>query len=180
MMNYKIKVLIAGFCGINLCSCMIYDDSQSANYQTYAYDNSQLYPQTNYTISDAGYAGYRTQPSEGTVTVPDSYHVGEYHSPVSFKDRDKTWVSSQNPQGYTIEIAEGEKASQVAQKLYKTPKNDRMAQVKYQQNGKAYYKGVYGTYPDAESAQKALDALPPEIKQGAGIKNWGSVQNNLD
>ena len=155
------------------------DDNEgySPNYQTYTYDNSQLYPQVNYGSADAG---YRYSASDQVVTVPDSYHVGEYHSPVSFKDRDKTWVSGQNPQAYTIEIAEGYKAAQVAQKLYKTPKNDRMAQVKSQTNGKAYYKGVYGSYPDAISAQKALEALPDDVKQGASVKNWGAVQQNLD
>jgi septal ring-binding cell division protein DamX len=119
------------------------------------------------------------QSSQGVV-VPDSYHVGEYHSPVSFKDRDKGWVSSQNPQGYTIELADDQKASKVAQKLYKAPKNDRMAQVRYQKNGKPYYKGVYGTYNSPEAAQKALDQLPAELKQGAGVKSWGSVQENLE
>lgn len=167
---------MVGICAANLSSCMVYDDS-TPNYQTYAYDGSQMYPQDNYSVGSGNRYQYQ---SEGTVSVPDSYHVGEFHSPVSFKDRDKQWVSSQNPQGYTIEVADGDKASQVAQKLYKAPKNDRMAQVKYQQNGKTYYKGLYGTYPDAESAQKALDALPPEIKQGAGIKNWGSVQGNVE
>lgn len=176
-MNYKWKCIVLGISALNLCSCMVTDnEGYSPSYQSYAYDNSQLYPQINYSYERS----YRYATSGQMVTVPDSYHVGEYHSPVSFKDRDKTWVSSQNPQGYTIEVAEGEKASQVAQKLYKTPKNDRMAQVKYQANGKPYYKGVYGNYPDAASAQKALDALPAEVKQGASVKNWGAVQQNLE
>lgn len=55
-----------------------------------------------------------------------------------------------------------------------------MAQVKYYQNGKTHYKGLYGTYDSQEAAQKALESLPPEIKQGAGIKDWGSVQGNLN
>jgi hypothetical protein len=152
------------------------EDSEgyTPSYTTYTYDNSQLYPPVNYTSYDSSYK------SSEQVSVPDSYHVGEFHSPVSFKDRDKNWVNGQNPQSYTIEIAESDKAAQVAQKLYKAPKNDRMAQVKYNAKGKAYYKGVYGTYPDAASAQKALDSLPAEVKQGASVKNWGSVQQNLE
>ena len=179
MNENKAKYIIAGLCVINLSSCVIYDNTSNVPaYQTYTYDNSQLYPQ-DYNANDLNYR-YSSSQGSGTVAVPDSYHVGQFHSPVSFKDRDKTWASGQNPQGYTIEIAEGDKASQVAQKLYKAPKSDRMAQLKYENNGKAYYKGVYGSYPDAASAQKALDALPPEIKQGAGVKNWGSVQQNLE
>ena len=177
MRHRTIKAIVLGFCTVGLSSCMVYDDNLAGNYQTYAYNDNQLYPKMDYSSSNAG---YQYQLSEGAVRVPDSYHVGEFHSPVSFKDRDKTWVTGQNPQAYTIELADGEKASQVAQKLYKTPKNDRMAQIKYQRNGKDYYKGVYGTYPDAQSAQKALEGLPEDIKKGAGVKNWGSVQNNLE
>jgi septal ring-binding cell division protein DamX len=150
------------------------NEGYTPNYPSYTYNDNQL---INYNSSDAG---YRHTDGGQQVAVPDSYHVSEYQPPVSFKDRDRTWVSGQNPQGYTIELAEGEKASQVAQTLYKTPKNDRMAQVKSQVNGKAYYKGVYGTYPDAASAQKALDALPDEVKKSAGVKSWGTVQQNLE
>ena len=176
MINNKIKLIALAFCAVNLSSCAMYDDTLTT-YQSYAYDDSRLYPQVNYRLNNYS---YQTRPGNQAVSVPDSYHVGEYHSPVSFKDRDRSWVSSQNPQGYTIEVADDEKASKVAQKLYKAPKNDRMAQVKYQRNGKAYYKGLYGTYDSPEAAQKALDALPPEIKQGAGVKNWGNVQGNLN
>lgn len=173
-MNTQWKILILGGVILNLSSCMMNDnEGYTPNYQMYTYDNTPLYSNN---FQDDGYK----IPNSSNVVVPNSYHVGEYHSPVSFKDRDRTWVSDQNPSGYTIEIAEGDKASEVAQKLYKTPKNDRMAQVKYQSQGKAYYKGVYGTYPDAESAQKALDTLPDDVKQGASVQSWGSVQKNLE
>lgn len=168
--------MAVGLCAINLSSCIAYEENNSPSYETYTYNDSQLYAQGYYSTSNYNY-NYNQQ--HQSVAVPESYHVGEYHSPVSFKDRDRTWVNGQNPQGYTIEVADDEKAAQVAQKLYKAPKNDRMAQIKYQRNGKAYYKGLYGTYDNAQDAQNALDALPAEIKQGAGVKNWGSVQGNL-
>ena len=155
---------------------MIYEKDEYTNkYQASYYDSSKLYPAVNYNNLEARYST-----NEQTITVPSSYHVGEFHSPVSFKDRDRTWVANQNPKAYTIEIAEGEKASQVAQQLYKTPKNDRMAQIKSQYNGKAYYKGVYGSYLDAASAQKALEALPQEVREAAQVKNWGEMQQNLE
>lgn len=143
------------------------------SYQGYAYNDAQMYPQMDY-----GYSDYEYSNQSQMVDVPDSYHVGEYHAPVSFKDRDKQWVNSQNPQKYTIELADDEKAAAVAKKLYQAPKSDRSAQVQYQKNGKSYYKGVYGSYDSPEAAQKALDGLPTDIKQGAGVKNWGSVQGN--
>lgn len=178
MMQHIIKGVILGSCILNLTSCMVQDEANySASYQTISYNSSPYYPMSDYSTSDAG---YRYQTGSTEVTVPDSYHVGAFHSPTSFKDRDKTWVSGQNPQGYTIALAEGEKAAQVAKTLYKTPKTDRTAQVKLQQNGKAYYKGLYGSYPDAASAQKALDALPDDVKKGAAVTTWGSIQGGVE
>ena len=85
----------------------------------------------------------------------------------------------QNAQGYTIELADGDKAAQVAGALYKAPKNQRTAEVKYQQGGKTYYKGLYGSYPSYDAAQQALSTLPADVKQKAGIKSWGSVQHGV-
>ncbi len=114
------------------------------------------------------------------VTVPETYHVGAYHSPVSSKDRDKQWVSEQNPAGYTIEIADSEKASQVANTLYQAPKNEHMAEVPYSRNGGAHYKGLYGSYGTYEAAQKALQGLPDALKQQAGIKSWRDIQGTVN
>jgi septal ring-binding cell division protein DamX len=179
-MNNKIKFTALGFCALGISSCMM-EDSTSRNlvYPAYpSYDNRQFYNQGNLDMVNYSdnYKYNEAYESKQSVVVPDSYHVGEMHSPVSFRDRDQTWVSGQNPQAYTIELAEGDKASQVAQVLYKAPKNDRMAQIKYEQGGKEYYRGVYGSYHSAEEAQKALDALPADIKGRASVKNWRSVQ----
>lgn len=175
-MKHSTLFWVLGLCTVGLSSCVSYQENYTPGYQAYVYDNSQLYPQGNYRML---HSDERNQGNQA-INVPDSYHVGEYHSPVSFKDRDRNWVSSQNAEGYTIEVADDEKASQVAEKLYKAPKSDRMAQVKYQHHGKTYYKGVYGTYNNAKEAQKALDALPEDIRNGAGVKSWGSIQNNLE
>lgn len=179
MMNSKIKFAVAGFCALGLSSCTMLDDGTGDNLYYSGYpssnDNYAFMPNNanvmnyNYKYNDPG------QPKQDVV-VPDSYHVGDMRTPVSFQDRDKTWVSNQNPQSYTIQLTDGDKAAKVAQVLYKTPKSDRVAQVKYQRGGKEYYRGVYGSYPSAAEAQKALDALPSEIKSGATVKNWGSVQ----
>ncbi len=170
--------LVLGFSIIHLCSCTIADEEYNTiSYTMPAYDPNPLYPSVDANNTDTN---YRTPKTSDNVIVPESYHVGQFHAPTSFKDRDRTWVSSQNAQSYTIEIAEGEKAAQVARALYATPKTDRMAQVKYQLRGKAYYRGVYGSYPDAASAQNALDALPADIKQNAQIKNWESMQQNME
>jgi len=175
-MNNQFKLIAIVLCSLNLTACILGEESSNTVYTNYVYDDRQFYPQGYYQRNE-----YSSSYSSGqSVEVPESYHVGAYHSPVSSKDRDRSWVEGQNPQGYTIEVADEEKAAQVANKLYKAPKADRMAQVKYQRNGKPYYKGLYGTYDNAEAAQKALDSLPAEIKQGAGVKNWGSIQQNIN
>lgn len=171
----NIKIISISLCAISLSACMI-DDGQdmTSNYQSYDYKNTPLYPE--------GYdstAIYSDETAKKEVVVPESYHVGAMQSPVSPKDLDKSWVRSQNPMGYTIQIANDEKAAHVAGALQKAPKNERMAEIKSQRDGKANYIGLYGTYPNYDAAHKALDALPADIKQGAGIKSWGSVQQTV-
>lgn len=179
-MNNNFKFAVVGFYILSMSSCAMMDNSTGANltypaYASYAsYEDSLGYMRNNYKMPN-GY-NYKYYEGKQDVLVPDSYHVGDMRSPVSFKDRDQVWVSSQNPQSYTIELANGDKAAKVAQTLYKAPKKERMAQVKSERDGKDYYQGVYGSYGSAAEAQKALDALPPELKSGASVKNWGSVQ----
>lgn len=171
-MNKKINLALMTLCAFTLSSC--YTDTDYIRYPAYSYSNlNEPYSIKTYNMANYDYKYQERQ----EVKVPDSYYVGEYHSPVSFKDRDQTWVNSQNPQGYTIELTEGDRASQVAQVLTKVPKSDRMAQVKYDRDGKTRYKGVYGTYKTAEEAQKALNSLPSDIKGGASVINWSSVQH---
>ena len=177
-MNNNIKFAIVGVCVLGMSSCVIMENSTSdnLNYPAYASYDNQIFTKNYYNSMNYNYKENYRYTSQKEVVVPNSYHVGQMSSPVSFKDRDQNWVQSQSPQSYTIELSEGDKASKVAQTLYKAPKNDRMAQVKYQHNGKEYYRGVYGSYNSAAEAQKALDSLPPEVKSGASVKSWGSVQ----
>ncbi|WP_058520091.1 SPOR domain-containing protein [Legionella tucsonensis] len=170
-MNKKINLALIAIGAFIISSCT--KESDYMTYPAYSYtDTTEPYAMKSYNMVNYDYRYQQKQ----EVKVPNSYYVGELHSPTSFKDRDQSWVNSQNPQGYTIELVENDKASRVAQVLYKAPKNDRIAQVKYDRDGKTRYKGVYGTYNTAEEAQKALNALPPEIKSSASVINWSSVQ----
>ena len=175
MLN-KTRILSICVCVSSLSACTTYGPDNSTSAQPYAYEApQQLYPE--------GYesTGYNEQPQgKQPVVVPESYHVGVNHSPTPHTDRDKEWVNSQNSQAFTIELADEEKASQVANTLYKAPKNERMGEVKYQRDGKTYYKGLYGSFPSYEAAQQALSALPSDVKQNAGIKKWASVQNGVN
>lgn len=171
MLN-KTRIVSVFICVSGLSACTS-DSPPVYNYPTYTYDNTQLYPQS----YEGGYAELPQEKKQ--IEVPETYHVGSYHSPTSHTDVDRSWVKSQNGQSYTIELADSDKASQVAGKLYKTPKNQRTAEVKYQRDGKTYYKGLYGTYPSYEAAQQALSALPEDVKQTADIKTWSAVQSGV-
>lgn len=167
------KLFTLSLCLGTLSSCTTIDGpyTQTTVYQPYSYTNTSYYQQG---YNDNLNNGYYTPKKE--VVVPESYHVNAYQSPVSHKEVDRTWVDQQNPQGYTIEVANGEKAAEVAKTLYKAPKTDRRAEIQYSQDGKTYYKGVYGSYNSYGEAQKAMNNLPADLRQNAGIKNWGSVQ----
>lgn len=172
----KTKIICVSFCVIHLSACMTSGANHYTTPQPYDYQTTPLYPEgydNTVVYSNAAFE------EKQELVIPNSYHVGTAQSPIASKDLDKSWVNNQNPGNYTIQISEDEKAAHVAGVLQKAPKNEHMAEVKYQQNGKAYYKGLYGSFPTAEAATKALDALPADIKEGAKIESWGSVQQNV-
>ena len=177
-MNSKNSAIISiTLCVFSLSACTSLYNKPSYNTQSANSKNRdaaiQLYPDG----YDNGGAYAPDQINAKTVGVQNSLHVDDTAAPPSFKDRDNSWVSKQNPQGYTIEIAHGEKANDVASTIQKAPKNERAAEVKYKQDGKQFYKGVYGSYPTYEAAQQALNALPDDVKQGASVKTWGNIQS---
>lgn len=140
------------------------------------YGSTLLYPEGYESTSDR--SNNLTELNETkTVSVPDTYLIGRDSTPMPHTDMDKTWVNSQDAAAYTIELANGDKASDVANTLYHAPKRERMAEIKYQRDGKTYYKGVYGTYPTREAAQQALKDLPEQVKQHADVKTWSTVQS---
>jgi septal ring-binding cell division protein DamX len=176
MLN-KMKLISVGIGLAGLSACATNNSADYTYYQPYNY-NAEV---TNYypTAYDSTmYTDYYSEKKQ--VQVPDSYHVGISHSPTSHKNVDSEWVRSQNSQNYTIELTDGDKASQVANTLQKVPKNQRTAEIQYQRDGKTYYKGLYGTYPSYEAAQQALGALPADIKDKAGVKTWSNVQRTVN
>ena len=110
------------------------------------------------------------------VTVPHSYHFAQHKSPKKHHSRDQNWVNQQNPQQYTIEIANQSSAAKVAKILHSTPKHERTAQIAYQGSHKKQYIGVYGSFATPEQAKQALKKLPPEMRQHAYVTQWKKVQ----
>ncbi len=109
------------------------------------------------------------------VVLPATYYLAE-GKPVSHQVSDTTWVDKQDSAGYTIQLADNDNAPQVAQTLQKAPKNARMAQVQYNDNGKSGYIGVYGTYATKEEADAALAKLPANLQTAAKVEPWSTVQ----
>ncbi|OGV30940.1 MAG: hypothetical protein A3E88_00745 [Legionellales bacterium RIFCSPHIGHO2_12_FULL_35_11] len=173
-----IKITIITLAASYLSACLMDGTSGYHNDRGYnGYDSQMIYPDS-YNAYDQGYNSNNYTPSSeggGRVVVPSSYHVGS-GNPTSSKDVDKSWVHSQNPTSYTIEIANDKKPSKVAGVLYKAPKNERSAEVKTN-NGD--YKGLYGTYTSYEAAQEKLNQLPEEVKGSASIQSWGNVQKDV-
>lgn len=177
------RLFVLSLCCVGLSACGTMNSQRDYSYETsggyYGASDSNVYSSSAYSYN-ASYDNYSGDQdplvSVQGVTVPETYHVSTEHAPVPAKDRDRTWVSEQNPQGYTIEIADGDKASQVASKLVQAPKKERAAEVQYFRNGGQYYKGLYGSYSTEEAAKQALDALPDGLKQQAGVKSWRDVQ----
>lgn len=177
-MRNNIPVMSILLCVSGLSACTM-DDGSS----TYSSELPYRYQNQNIQLYSDGYQGspYRSDwQDKKEVAVPESYHVGNGHAPVPAKDRDREWVTGQNPQSYTIELADDEKASAVANTLYKTPKNEHSAEVKYKNNNTTHYKGLYGSYPSKDAAEQALSTLPQDIKQRATVKTWGTVQQGMD
>jgi hypothetical protein len=103
----------------SLCACATYNPGGYTTSLPSSTDHgTELYPEG---YENTGYSSdYHQQ-----VSVPDSYHVSSYHPPEKSKNVDEQWVGGQNPTGYTIEVADGDKASSVANTLLQAPKNER-------------------------------------------------------
>jgi septal ring-binding cell division protein DamX len=172
----KTRLLCLCFCSFCFTACTSYGPSNNDSIYQYSSVSTPIYLED---YSDNGYYSDESQ-SKKEIVVPDSYHVGMNHAPSSHTDRDKEWVNNQSAESYTIELADGDQAAEVAKTLYKAPKKERMAEIKYQRAGKTYYKGLYGTYPNYEAAQEALKSLPEDMKQKAGVKPWSSIQRSVN
>ncbi len=175
------RIIIVFFTLTYLTACSIDGTTNSLyNYGSYNYGNApMIYPDSyNSYQYPEGYSPNNSQTPMATekVEVPDSYHMG-YGHPTSAKDMDKNWVKGQNPNSYTIELANDSKPSKVAGILYKAPKNERSAEIR---TNKGSYTGVYGTYPSYEAAKAKLESLPEDVKQNANIKTWGNIQSETN
>lgn len=174
-MSRKIYCLIA----LMISSPLIFLQGCTSFLNQPSYEQTENYDNYYSQEQDESYTGGQFVPRARHVTVPETYHTSQGRSPTSHKQKDKSWVKTQNPNTYTIEIADDNNPATVAKKLFKAPKDHRMAQIKYDKNGKKHYTGVYGSFKSKEEAQKALEKLPAEVKAKAGIEQWSKVQTKV-
>ncbi len=146
----------------------LYDNKSSATTEYFpAIDN----------ISFDNYHSNSNEPSDQqTVSVPDSYHLGLSNTPPASKDEDRSWIKQQSPNDYTIQVAQSTKPAQVANTLQQLPRSNHNAEVRTQSGP---YVGLHGSYATRVEAEEAFNKLPPTIKANAQVKNWQSVQNEV-
>ena len=188
MFSIPIKGLLTTVNALTLTACVAFNENfyheaptPPYHHATYHTNESHYDPGANYPSATTihYYPQAMTSPNN---YLPSSNYLDliaqpeEINSPVKAKDMDTDWVNNQNPGTYTIEVADSEKASEVAGILYHSPKKERMAEIPYQQGRKTHYKGLYGSYDSKETAQKALNELPPDIQKQAGIVQWQAIQ----
>lgn len=176
-MHKTIKTLSIVLLSSTLCAC-IYNEGEF-RFQPYDERTVSNPPQTYQNFNDYNYKAEAQREEKREVVVPETYHMQTYQGPQAHKSRDRRWVETQDPKGYTIEVADSSRPSEVANKLHQAPRNQRMAEVQYRQNGSAYYKGLYGSYSSYEEAERALHSLPEEVRSGAKISTWNKVQSNV-
>lgn len=187
--RYRSRGLVVGLCSFGLCALgLTACQTTSSTGQTYETSGGYYETYSNANFMDNAtdspfYEDYTdaraTEGGGGGVTVPETYHVGAYHSPVASKDRDRSWVAQQNPQEFTVQIADSEKAAQVAGQLVQTPKKEHSAEIQYYRNGNPHYKGLYGSYSSYDAAQKALQSLPENVRKQANIRTWSEIQTSV-
>lgn len=152
-------------------SCLLFSACSQINYPRN--DN----PDWIYPVSNPYDPDFTEQPKESRP-LPKFVKTAEVpQAQVSAKNADLGWIYQQDPQNYTIVVASDNKPLQVSKSLMQTPKTQRSAAFKYQQNGELYYSGVYGSYTQQADAQMALQQLTPELQSQAKIVKWSDVQS---
>jgi len=165
-------IIILGVIGLSACSTL----QPNAGFNPYPYDynnNAPLYPES-YESTSAP----TTYPIEETSQKFMNTSTVATRQPA--KDVDHQWIASQSAQAYTIVLSNSEHPSTVASALSQAPKNQRMAEIKYQKDNQAYYEGLYGSYPTREAAEEAYNALPTDLKSGANVAPWSAVQRQVE
>jgi len=93
-----------------------------------------------------------------------------------------SWLWSQDPSSYTLQILGSRSSISVNQFLRKYANlNGKAVYFHTRHNARDWYTVVYGVYSDKTAAKKAIDRLPPEIKSSSPwIRSFSSIHAELD
>jgi DamX protein len=93
---------------------------------------------------------------------------------------DEGWLLGQAPENYTVQLF-GSHDRQAAERFKETHRvKDRLATYRTNRDGKDWYVVVTGSYTSRDAAQRAIQALPAEVKRNnPWPRNLASVQDSI-
>jgi len=93
-----------------------------------------------------------------------------------------SWLWSQDPRSYTLQLLGARQPTSVKQFLRKyTNLSGKAVYFHTRHDTRDWYTVVYGVYPDRESAKRAIERLPAELKSSSPwIRSFASIHAELD
>ena len=92
----------------------------------------------------------------------------------------EAWLLQQNPDNYTIQLMSTLQEQPLVRFIQQHQLEDDGAYYKKHYDGKTWHTLVYGTYPDANSARTAMEALPDDLHAlGPWLQNIRNVQQSI-
>ncbi len=97
-------------------------------------------------------------------------------------DKNASWLWSQDPSNYTLQLLGARQSDSVKKFLRKyTNLNGRAVYFHTRHDARDWYTVVYGVYPTRESAKQAIARLPAELQSASPwIRSFSSIHAELD
>jgi len=100
--------------------------------------------------------------------------------PAGSEIRDTSWVVSQPPDRYTIQVLGTENEVLLRHQIKRGGLLDKVAYYKKSRDGIPWYSLIYGSYASRAEAQSAAQGLPPSLSKGKPwIRKIGDIQASL-
>ena len=117
--------------------------------------------------------------SSKLVTQPVSGEKPSTNTPAS---ADESWIWSQDPSNYTLQLLGARQTDSVQQFLRKySSLNGKAVYFHTRHDSRDWYAVVYGVYTSREQAQQAIKRLPPELQSDSPwIRSFASIHAELD
>ncbi|MEW7998628.1 MAG: AAA family ATPase [Candidatus Thiodiazotropha endolucinida] len=90
------------------------------------------------------------------------------------------WVMSRSPDSYTLQLIAVENLASLQRYIDSNSLTGKTHTLQMTRNGKPLYALLWGEFPDRESAQKAVSALPSRIqKTGVWARSFASLKQSM-